>query len=157
MYDSVLHAIMDGDVNEVASAIDNDNRVLNATDRMGRTLLMEAAIFKHYEICKMLISKGADVNAKEKARHWTALHFAAQEYDPRITAVLLENGAEVDPQDTYGNTPLSEAVFNSRGRGEVIELLLENGADRNIKNKSGVSPLDLARMIDNFNVKQFFE
>lgn len=156
-HESVLHAIMDGNVNEISKALDKDKGLLRSTDKMGRTLLMEAAIFKRHDICKLLVSRGADVNAREKGRGWTALHFAAQECAPDITKLLLGGRAEVDVQDTHGNTPLCEAVFNSRGRGEVIRLLIEHGADRNLKNNSGVSPSDLARMITNYNVKQFIE
>jgi ankyrin repeat protein len=37
-------------------------------------------------------------------------------------ALLLKSGAKVDPKDVNGNTPLSTAVFESQGRGEVIKM-----------------------------------
>jgi hypothetical protein len=46
---------------------------------------------------------------------------------------------------------------NSKGKGEGIKLLLASGADRNMKNKTGKSPLDIARVVTNFNLLQFFE
>jgi ankyrin repeat protein len=48
------------------------------------------------------------------------------------------------------------AVFNSRGRGDLIALLREHGADPTAPNHSGQTPLGLARLIDNFDVAQFF-
>jgi len=66
MYDSVFLAIRDGNVNEVARALDKDKGLLKATDKMGRILLMEAVIANQYEICKLLIARGADVNVRDK-------------------------------------------------------------------------------------------
>jgi ankyrin repeat protein len=69
---------------------------------------------------------------------------------------LLERGASVDSRDAHGNTPLWRAVFESKNRGEVIKLLLAFGADRDLKNDHGISPLDLARTIANYDATQFF-
>lgn len=48
------------------------------------------------------------------------------------------------------------AVFNCRGNGEIIELLRSHGADPFAQNAHGVSPVELARKIDNHDVRQFF-
>jgi ankyrin repeat protein len=73
-----------------------------------------------------------------------------------VVKLLLKAGAAVDPRDSYGNTPLWRAVFQSEGDGEVIQLLRKAGADPYIENKHGNSPLKLARTIDNYDVRQFF-
>jgi len=88
---------------------------------------------------------------------WTPLHAAAQNNDAETARFLLDSGAIVDPQDSYGNTPLFRAVFNSRDSGELIELLRQRGADAESKNKSGVSPVSLARTIANCDITQFFD
>jgi len=49
-------------------------------------------------------------------------------YDEGMARLLLDSGASIDSRDANGNTPLSTAVFNSRGRGELIELLRQRGA-----------------------------
>jgi len=69
---------------------------------------------------------------------------------------LLEAGAAVDAADTYGSAPLHAAVFNSRGRGELIALLRQRGADPNHANRSSQTPLGLARLIGNFDVAHYF-
>jgi ankyrin repeat protein len=73
-----------------------------------------------------------------------------------MARLLLDSGASVDPRDANGNTPLFRAVFNSRGRGELIGLLRQRGADANSTNKFGVSPVGLARTIANYDVARFF-
>lgn len=72
-------------------------------------------------------------------------------------AELLSIGARVDSQDAFGNSPLSSAVFNSKGRGTFIELLRAHGADPMLPNKAGQTPVGLARLIGNYDVAQFFE
>jgi len=40
-----------------------------------------------------------------------------------VAKTLLAAGAQVDAVNSYGNTPLFTAIFSSRGRGELIQLL----------------------------------
>ena len=49
---------------------------------------------------------------------------------------LLDNGADVNPQDDKGWTPLMNSARNSNGDSslETVRLLLERGANPNIKN-----------------------
>ena len=108
------------------------------------------------EVVQLLTEAGADVNARDRGQSWSPLHFAAQSNRVDIARVLVEAGAEIDAQDGFGNTPLWRAVMSSKGRGEMIRFLLQHGADRNLANNSGVSPLALAERIANFDVKQHF-
>ena len=120
-----------------------------------RTPLHEAAIDGDEQEVRKLLRAGAELNASDRSG-WTPLHFAAQEHAVGVVRALLEAGADVDPVDEYGNTPLWRATFNSRGRGEVIELLRRAGADPWYPNASGVSPVSLARTIANYPVGQHF-
>ena len=53
---------------------------VNTVDLGGRTLLMQATIDRNHTLMKLLLQEGADPNV-EDTRNWTALHFAAQNYD----------------------------------------------------------------------------
>jgi ankyrin repeat protein len=130
---------------------------VNARDRDGRTLLMHAAIDGREGIARVLVERGTDVDVRDRGLGWTTLHSAAQDHHVAVARILLDHGAEIDPQDAYGNTPLGMAVFEARGRDEMVALLLAHGADRHQPNQYGASPLDLARSIGNFPMPKSLE
>jgi ankyrin repeat protein len=84
------------------------------------------------------------------------LHFACIYSQFDIAKFLLQNKAEVDIVDKNGNTPLFDAVFNSKGEGNIIKLLLSHGANPDIENNYEVSPKSLAETIANFDVSHLF-
>jgi ankyrin repeat protein len=66
------------------------------------------------------------------AAGWTALFEAATEGRVEVVAVLLAAGARVNDTDTWeGRTPLSLAC--ARGSLELVQMLLDAGADPNIR------------------------
>jgi len=125
-------------------------------DEFGRSQLHYAARDADVKLAERLISRGADVNLADK-NGWTALHFAAQAQSAAVAALLLDAGAQIDPQDVHGNTPLFKAVFESKGAGDTIKLLRARGSDPLSKNKHGQTPVGLARLIANYDAKQFFQ
>jgi uncharacterized protein len=84
------------------------------------------------------------------------VHFAAQEGAAFVAEFLLDAGADVDATNVYGNTLLFVAVFNSRGRGDVIELLRARDASPFHVNNAGQTPVGLARLIGSYDVSRFF-
>lgn len=128
---------------------------VNAADRDGRTALHHAAIVGDQEIAEVLLRSGARPNSVDR-QGWTPLHYAASGFHVSVAETLLQAGAAVDLVDENGNTPLFRAVFDSRGRGEMIQLLIRWGADSQRRNAHGVSPLDLAEKIANFDARRWF-
>jgi ankyrin repeat protein len=124
-------------------------------DEYGRTPLHYAAADGQVKEVIRLLAAGTNPNAQDDSG-WSALHFAAQAVSPGVTEALLAGGAQTELKDSFGNTSLSTAVFESRGNGSVIQLLRRAGADPHAANSSGVTPLSLARTIANYNVRQFF-
>ena len=77
----------------------------------------------------------------------TALHFAARQGAARTVETLVEKGADVNqtsPAD--GVTPLLIATIN--GQFDIAKYLLERGADPNVANNAGVTPLYAALNVE---------
>ncbi len=121
-----------------------DGVSIDARDEDGRTALMHAVLAEDAdpEMIGFLTRHGADVNIEDTDQKWTALHFAARDQRAAIVRVLLDTGANVDAQDSFGNTPLWRCVMNSAPDFEIVKRLLARGADPNKKNRHGVSPRD---------------
>ncbi|MHC4604697.1 MAG: ankyrin repeat domain-containing protein, partial [Planctomycetota bacterium] len=108
-----------------------------ASANVGKTTeaLQQAARDGDIEHVRLLIARGADVNAKDNSG-WTPLHQAAGGGHKDIVELLIEKGADVNAKDNkLGMTPLHWAA--GTGRSEVAELLIARGAEVNAQDKDG--------------------
>jgi ankyrin repeat protein len=125
-------------------------------DRAGRSSLHYAALANDADEVTRLIAEGESIDSAD-SQGFTPLHLASQEHALDAAAALLKFGATVDPINSFGNTPLFVAVFNSRGRRGMIDLLRSHGADPMHRNVAGQTPVGLARLIGNYEVARYFE
>lgn len=108
-----------------------------------RTLLLYAAKAGHEAVIKLLLGlKQVDIDS-EDSQGLTPLSWAAANWNPSITKLLLEHGASMEAKNRRGLTPLLWAA--EKGRGPMAKLLLGHGADREAKDTyGGRTPLALA-------------
>jgi len=109
----------------------------------GGTPLMYAALAGNTEVIKLLLEKGADVNARHNGAGG-ALIPAAQMGDPGAVKLLLEKGAEVNISHKSGYTALMYAAAAESNDPELINAFLAKGAEINVKAKDGETALTLA-------------
>jgi ankyrin repeat protein len=104
-----------------------------ARSKLGRTPLLIAATFDGAtEAARLLIDKGADVNARDKSGN-SALAQAAGSNNLEVARLLIARGAQVNNVDEGGFTPLLNAASNGDRSAAMVKLLLEHGAQINVK------------------------
>ena len=95
------------------------------------------------EKVKLFVEKGADVN-KPGHDDETPLIAAAAADELEIVRYLLGKGANIDDVDGLCNTALHRAVDGIPCSIELLQLLLDHGADINQENCEEINPLMLA-------------
>jgi ankyrin repeat protein len=98
-----------------------DAEVNSASKNRQRVMPLNSAVAGgHTEIARMLLERGADVNARQ-AGDFAPLHGAAQNGQMEMVELLLAFGADKGAQSAKGQTPRSIALEN--GHDEVANLL----------------------------------
>ena len=107
------------------------------------TALMKAAEKGHDETVETLLELGADINLRNSFGN-TALMLAAEYGKAGVVEVLLSyyETIEKDVMNTYQYTALILAAEN--GHKDCAQLLIDNGADLNLRNMFGKTALIMA-------------
>jgi ankyrin repeat protein len=111
---------------------------VNLRDRRGGvTPLIYAAALGSPETMRLLLDKGADVNARSAAGA-TALMWAAA--DPVKARLLVERGADVNAVSESGRSALLLAAMSDES-ADTVRLLLQRGANPKILDRDQMSAL----------------
>ncbi len=132
-------AIRENNLTQLKSLLDRAGSA-NLTDERQVTPLMYAAAAGSLEAMRLLIDRGADVNA-QNAYGATALMWSV--YDPAKVRLLLDHGAEVNAIAKSGRTALIIAGFTNPS-AEVVRMLLDKGAKVPVMDSRHVTPLNAA-------------
>jgi ankyrin repeat protein len=141
--DSVIDAIYFGGVEVIEEYVNTEN--VNLVDEDGHSLLSRAATAGdlNMKIIRLLVKNGADVNIRLR-EGGTLLHFAAHLLRKNLAAELLRAGCDPNATNDAGETALSKVLWAFNPKADLIEILLEHGADPTMKAVGGESALDLA-------------
>ena len=121
-----------------------DASVLNSYSKDGFTALHFACFFGQPEAVRLLIAKGAAVDATAaNPMKVTPLHSAASARNLEAARALLEHGAPVNARQHGGWVPIHAAAQN--GDRPMVELLLQYKADSKLANDEGKTPAAVAR------------
>lgn len=167
--DRLLKAVRKLDDEKVREILAEGPVDVNVKNSRGRTSLHIAADKGAYEIVKLLIDAGANVNVLDtygytplsdalsyadivkalldagadinlgRNERFPLLHLAAGMAYDQTITVLVNAGADVNDKDILGNTPLIVAI--NKLLFETVRLLLSLGADPTIKGQLGYTPL----------------
>jgi ankyrin repeat protein len=140
---AIFAASIQGDTEELTSLLTANRSLVGLLSSDGWTPLHLAAFFGKTDAARLLLNKGALVNARStNPMENMPLHAAAAGRHAEVVKLLIEHGAPVNARQHGGWTPLHSAAQN--GDLEVAKTLIAAGADVNSRAENNQSPLDLA-------------
>jgi ankyrin repeat protein len=130
----------------------------NSPHADGQTALMVVARTGNVRAARLLIGHGANVNAAEQQKKQTALMWAAAQRQPAMVKELIAHGANVNAVSLVNEWPsqvstepralyrpaggLTALLYATReGCLECARALVEGGADLNLADPEGITPL----------------
>jgi hypothetical protein len=144
---TALIAAAYGRHNEVARALIEEGADVNRRDDTSQSAYLIPTADGNIELLRATLAAGADVQSKD-SYNGTGLIRAADRGHADVIAELLQTPIAVDHVNRLGWTALLEAVILGDGgprHAECVRLLLAAGADPNLADGQGTTPLQHAR------------
>ena len=118
--------------------------------KINKESLISAVDSRNISLIKLLIENDVERNNNDER----PLMLASIRGDTAIVQLLIDNGANVNAQDTNDMTPLMYA--SNYGQTAVAEILITEGADVNAQTTTGMTPLMYASSSGQTDVVQLF-
>ena len=132
-------AIRDKSNDVIEFLISNLSTDVDISNKFGETPLMIASIEGELPLVKRLVQQR---NAQINHIGWTPLHYACAKGYFEVSQYLISNGAMIDSLSPGNTTPLMMAVQS--GNEILVKLLLDKGADLQLRNSQGLTAIDIA-------------
>jgi len=129
---------------------------IDVLDQYGNTLLMYSLACFNRSAMVLLINLGANPN-KANDVGISPLHLAAYLGDDVAIATILQAGANVNVVDHNGNSPIMYAAAFSNGQRNIIDRLIEHGADLSIENHENLTVVDFAKVDRSEKILQYID
>ncbi len=125
---------------------------IDALGKNNESALIKAIKCKELSAVKCLIKHNANIKILDK-NNWTILHHAVETQSIPILKYLLTLNLNINAKSKLGKTTLHVAADTEDNQTalQIVDLLIEHGANPNETDKDGVSVLMYAVFSDNLN------
>ena len=123
---------------------------IDELDSYQRTSLIWASFYNNTDLLKWLIDNGANINHQDR-NGFSALHLIGKRQNYEVAVILTNKKADLELKDCNGNTPLMDAIFNSKGDYKIVELFIKSGANLDNTNFHDMTPRLLAESMAGFD------
>jgi len=146
---TALHIAVSEGRRALAKLLIEEGASIDAQDKNGWTPLHNACSLQNLPMCDLLLVQDCSVTSVT-SDNTTPLHYIVRrpvhdkmDYYIDIITNIIVRGADINLQNKINReAPLHQACF--RSNGEAMRILLEHGADVNLKNSIGETVLHYA-------------
>lgn len=142
-YDTALHIAASKGCTDIVRLLINTSADINVKNGRQETPLHKAVISNKLDTVNLLLQAGANPNCT------TALHLAVNHNCYPIIQSLIDAGVDINQPDNNKNTPLhwvaiyGNAYSNDLNEFKMVQILLYNGASKNLPNVDGETVVDI--------------
>lgn len=132
--DSLLQVLILNGAEKAAVFLLDHISDLDHANAKGETALHVACVKNCPRVVEKLMEMGADANVPSRESRWSPLHCCVvnNAVDCVRVFVRFRERVNFNGRDANGDTPVSLAL--SEGRNELVPVLIEGGADVNVRN-----------------------
>lgn len=131
---ALVQAVLENNAQKIRTLLETGEDV-NQLAGNGETILCAASMMNKYEAAKVLIDNGADLQDN-------CLILAVANGNANVVKLFLDKGKNADTIANQNDDRLLHIAIRANYI-EVTDILLKNGANKDIKNKDGLTPSDL--------------
>ncbi|MHB2170042.1 ankyrin repeat domain-containing protein [Alsobacter sp. R-9] len=145
---TALHVAAHGGHQDAVRALVKGGADPKALDSRRYDIVTIAAVRDDEAMVRLAIALGADPRAITSPYDGTALIAAAHLGHDGVVRALVEAGAPLDHVNNLGWTAVIESIVlgdGGRRHAATLKILLDAGADPNLADRQGATPLTLAR------------
>ena len=133
----LLYALKENVQNDIIEELIKAGADVNKADINGQTSLLLAIGANNEKLVDTLLENNADVKQKTISGKTVLAYAFENNVKPEIFARLILGGADVNQKDNDGNVLILQAL--TAQKYDVVEKLLQNGADVNLSGKNADS------------------
>jgi len=150
-----LHVAAQSWNEKTVTALLDAGAAISAATKEGYSPLHLAILQKKWKTVDVLVERGASVDAQD-AKGETPVHLIIKaSYETDRAKTMIGKSGALDLATKNGVTAVYIAA--AKGESELLALLLEKGADPNLKDSDGVPPLAAARFEGNTSSVKLLE
>jgi ankyrin repeat protein len=139
-YDNLLYVAVKNGQRGAAQLLLDRGALVNLRFSPGNTVLMEAVEVGSHDLVQLLLNRGADVGATDSLGS-TVITVAVRKRSVPMLQLLLGHYAKLNKKLDSASVASLPFLTGRDGNVELVRLLLDHGADINVRNRWGVSPL----------------
>ena len=153
-------------INKFTKLIENKNiqKSINTTNNEGKNVLhVNLEEYGNIQIINILINNGANIKQKDTNKVTPFMLLCKRnDIDAKYLEELINKNnitkKDINKKDNYKDTVLFNIINNkNKDKQNILKLLIDKGADINIKNKDGKTVLDIVKEKNDTKLIEFFD